>query len=647
MYTNLFEMCDAMKARAVGLALAAVVTLAGGAEAATLADCEGGITMSAPGVVKCAGQTLISCAGGTVIDSTGAVVCAAAAPEAVPVCTLASSAGFVQNAYTLTANCSPAAASYVWSDAGCSSTSKTCTVATTVTKDYTVAGKNSAGTAGATATKRVTVGSTAPAPTPTPTPTGKPACTLVALEGFQVGKIQVQANCSPVATSYTWGGTGFSSTVAYGYLTTPTTTTTYSVTGCNASGCSAQASTTYTVSAVVPACTLTASTSLIAPDGNSTLTASCSPAATGGYVWTGVGCAANTTNSCSVTLHAGSEPYTVAGTNAVGTGAPSAAATVTVAPPSCTLTASASSIAPDGTSILTASCSPAATGGYVWTGVGCAANTTNSCSVTLHAGSEPYTVAGTNAVGTGVPSAAATVTVAPPSCTLTASASTISLGGSSTLTANCTSTPTSYTWTGGTCAGSTTSSCTVTPGATTPYTVRATNAAGTSSAAAATVTVIIPGACTLVNTNIPITYLTDFGHNFNQRMSRGESVSYQFTTPDRESPGGTIVKDNSTIGLPVEGFINVSTSQCDFTYPTLVAPWNTLDATWNGCGNWFASGSLQYHVEYVDSHQIGRCSLRPNTTYYINIRNESQGNLGVDTCPQGVTCGFLFNMNGS
>ena len=107
------------------------------------------------------------------------------------------------------------------------------------------------------------------------------------------------------------------------------------------------------------------------------------------------------------------------------------------------------------------------------------------------------------------------------------------------------------------------------------------------------------------------------------------------------------MKDNSTIGLPVEGFINVSTSQCDFTYPTLVAPWNTLDATWNGCGNWFASGSLQYHVEYVDSHQIGRCSLRPNTTYYINIRNESQGNLGVDTCPQGVTCGFLFNMNGS
>jgi hypothetical protein len=76
--------------------------------------------------------------------------------------------------------------------------------------------------------------------------------------------------------------------------------------------------------------------------------------------------------------------------------------------PSCTLSVSPASIASGGTSVLTATCSPAATS-FVWAGGTCAANTTASCSVTP-AITTTYTVTGTNAGGTGIP-ANATVEV--------------------------------------------------------------------------------------------------------------------------------------------------------------------------------------------------------------------------------------------
>jgi len=77
----------------------------------------------------------------------------------------------------------------------------------------------------------------------------------------------------------------------------------------------------------------------------------------------------------------------------------------------------------------------------------------------------------------------------PPACTLTAAPSSIAPGGSSTLTASCSPAATGYTWTGGTCAGKTTSTCTVTPRSTTTYTVTGTNSAGTGNAASASVVV--------------------------------------------------------------------------------------------------------------------------------------------------------------
>ncbi len=90
---------------------------------------------------------------------------------------------------------------------------------------------------------------------------------------------------------------------------------------------------------------------------------------------------------------------------------------------------------------------------------------------------------------TGVNWQACQVGAAAPACTLSASPTSILVGGTSTLTASCTPAATSFTWTGGTCAGTNATTCTVTPTATTTYTFAGTNVVGTGKTASATIAV--------------------------------------------------------------------------------------------------------------------------------------------------------------
>ncbi|MFA7242954.1 MAG: BACON domain-containing carbohydrate-binding protein, partial [Sulfuricellaceae bacterium] len=84
-----------------------------------------------------------------------------------------------------------------------------------------------------------------------------------------------------------------------------------------------------------PNCALTASPASLSAGGISTLTASCSPAATS-YTWAGGNCAGNTTNICNATsAAAGITTYTVRGTNTAGSGN-TASVTVTFADTSAT-----------------------------------------------------------------------------------------------------------------------------------------------------------------------------------------------------------------------------------------------------------------------------------------------------------------------
>ena len=76
-----------------------------------------------------------------------------------------------------------------------------------------------------------------------------------------------------------------------------------------------------------------------------------------------------------------------------------------------------------------------------------------------------------------------------PQCALTAIPAVIAAGASSTLTSSCSPAATSYTWTGGTCAGTGLATCTVTPSESTSYTVAGINGSGAGVPVGATVTV--------------------------------------------------------------------------------------------------------------------------------------------------------------
>lgn len=130
------------------------------------------------------------------------------------------------------------------------------------------------------------------------------------------------------------------------------------------------------------------------------------------------------------------------------------------------------------------------------------------------------------------------IPLAKPTCTLTAVASYVELGNSSTLTANCLPTPTTYVWTGGTCANNKTSSCTVTPSSSTTYTVKGYNSSGYGAVASATVKVV-PATSPNVTTVVEF-YLAGLNHYFmTANLDEATALDAVTTLPRWESTGKT------------------------------------------------------------------------------------------------------------
>ena len=218
----------------------------------------------------------------------------------------------------------------------------------------------------------------------------------------------------------------------------------------------------------------------------------------------GVTCSANYNSGTSVTLTATpTAGSTFNGWSGACTGTGSCVMSMSAAQSvsaSFALITYSLSVTKSGTGSGTVSSSPAG----INCGSTCTSNFTSSTSVTLSAtaatGSSFAGWSGGGCSGTGscavtmnaAQNVTATFTLVPvslPSCTLTATPASISAGSSSTLTANCSPAATSYTWSGGSCAGTTGASCTVTPAATTTYTVAGSNSGGNGTSASATVTV--------------------------------------------------------------------------------------------------------------------------------------------------------------
>ncbi len=130
----------------------------------------------------------------------------------------------------------------------------------------------------------------------------------------------------------------------------------------------------------------------------------------------------------------------------------------------------------------------------------------------------------------------------------------------------------------------------------------------------------------------------------NQRMvvSRGQSRSIQLdTTGATAGRVGYFMTASDPIGAPVPMFMNVSTTQCDFSYANFDN--NT------GCAS--SGGTLRVDYSVGTTPVAGKCTLLPNTSYYINIRDEyidtstRSGNMrSRNSCPAAQTCGFVFQI---
>jgi gliding motility-associated-like protein len=216
----------------------------------------------------------------------------------------------------------------------------------------------------------------------------------------------------------------------------------------------------------LPVATITASAPAVCVGTSATLTAS----AGSSYLWsTGETTAAITVTPTSTTS------YSVTVTNANGCSATSAVTTIGVNPLPVVAAGNDAAICEGSSTSLVASGATS----YSWsdgtTIVGTTASVTASPTATT-----TYTVTGTDANGC-VNTDQVVVTVSPlPTASITASAATICVGASTTLTANG-GTGFTYLWSN----GATTQAITVSPSATTTYTVSVTNANGCTSASAA------------------------------------------------------------------------------------------------------------------------------------------------------------------
>lgn len=278
------------------------------------------------------------------------------------------------------------------------------------------------------------------------------------------------------ATSFVWSpGATLSSTTVSNPTSNATTTTTYTVVGTDANGCSSTDNVTVTVN---PLPTIDAGTSLsICPGGSTTLNA------TGGtnYLWTPAASLDNAAISNPIATPASGTTYTVTGTDINGC---SSTDTVTINVSGITITASSAATTICNGSSTTLS----GTGGtsYTWSPAGSLDNAAIANPVATPTSTTTYTVIGTAGVGC---SDTAFVTINVNALPTISAGSPVSIC-SGTTTGLTASGGVGYVWSpAGSLTGSTTATPTSSATTTTTYTVVGTDVNGCTSTNSVTVTV--------------------------------------------------------------------------------------------------------------------------------------------------------------
>ena len=301
--------------------------------------------------------------------------------------------------------------------------------------------------------------------------------------------------------------------------------------------------------------------------------------------------------------------------------------TLSGTPPNQILTCNIGSAPPSGCSIqgpttgligtpttLTAVCTSGTTPfTFAWSG-GSAANCGNAqaCSVSDNA-TTTYSVAISNAQGAFTPSPTKQVAwsntpIGPSGCALNASTNSLPVGGGSvSLSMDCSQgSGLSYSWTGGSAAGANTQQVSVTVSATTTFTATASNAGG-SVPKSATVTVATGGgggpiSCSgYLNTNV-YTAAWPYVANGSVPMGPLDAAVVKFTT-------GSAV-GNGQISLSTAG--NNAGTTHDFTLSTQPCDFGP------GLKRFTGSGAPTFRFSLSSGNNL---ILQPNTTYYVNVRN--------------------------
>jgi gliding motility-associated-like protein len=334
------------------------------------------------------------------------------------------------------------------------------------TTTYTVTGTSAAGCS-ATSTTLVSVN-----PIPIISVTSIPANPTICL-GQQVQLIANGAN------SYSWSPTsGLNQTTGSNVIASPASSTTYTITGTNANGCSASTTQTITINQL-PAISISPVNANYCIGGSISLTAS---GATN-YSWSPNAGLNQTTGSSVISNTSTTTTYTVTGTDANGC-SNTASKTVTV---NALPTLSVLPVNP--TICLNQSINLTAGGAstYAWSPASGLNQTTGTTVTSSPTSTTTYTITGTDTNGCSN-TISNTVAVNPlPTLSATPSSATLCIGDSVTLNINGAST---YTWSPS--AGlnqSTGSQVKASPMATTTYTITGTNANGCTNTQTISVTV--------------------------------------------------------------------------------------------------------------------------------------------------------------
>ncbi len=396
-------------------------------------------------------------------------------------------------------------------------------------------------------------------------------------------------NVSGVST-YTWndGSNVTTRTVS------PTSNTSYTVTGTNASGCTTSSVLTVTVNTGVPVLSINTSTNSVCLGKTVTLTAS----GAFSYTWTG-----GPVNGVSFTPSITSS-YVVTGANGCGTS--TALTSVTVAPLAVTVLSSPTVVCAGSTSTLTAA---AAATSYSWFPI---SNTTASMVVSPQI-STVYTVAvsdGTCAgIGTVAVNALPVPTVAAlPTVTTVCSGMPVSLSASGGI---------SYTWTPGNLSGA---SVTVAPNVPTSYQVIGSNSLGCT--ALANVAVITNPSPTL--NIVPSTNLICAGDPVNITVSGASTYTWDSGANTTSINVNPIVSTVYTVTGVTNSCSSTGTVGISVFIPTVAVSGNT--SICNGqTATLTASGGNNYTWSNGFTSTVVLVNPTNSTTYSVAALTSSSG----------------------